>query len=350
MEKLLVIAPRDQASPRLESVLAAALAGVDYERRETLTESVTNRPILFALALGEDGVNLGAAALLRRLRSPGFTLEGCVGAIIADCGSELYTKSAAAELAFAANRAGCAFIGRPLVEGTGSLANFAVLARLGDTTLLEAYRRGARELVERLLRFDPPRLRRPRLLVLHASSHKTSNTMALWQAVCRRLGERAEIREVALRNGMLVDCSGCPYTMCLHFGERGECFYGGVVSREVYPALREADAVVMLCPNYNDALSANLTACINRMTALYRTVQFYDKAVYAIVVSGYSGGDTVARQLISALCMNKTFYLPPRFALTETANDAGTALRLPGIDGRLDDYAAALARQLTGEG
>lgn len=28
---------------------------------------------------------------------------------------------------------------------------------------------------------------------------------------------------------------------------------------DVYPAVREADAIVMLCPNYNDALSANLT-------------------------------------------------------------------------------------------
>ena len=48
--------------------------------------------------------------------------------------------------------------------------------------------------------------------------------------------------------------------MCLHYGEQGECFYGGVMVQEVYPAIREADAVVLLCPNYNDALSANLTA------------------------------------------------------------------------------------------
>jgi hypothetical protein len=39
-------------------------------------------------------------------------MEGSVGALIVDGQSELYTKSAARELAFAANRAGCAFIGR----------------------------------------------------------------------------------------------------------------------------------------------------------------------------------------------------------------------------------------------
>ena len=37
-------------------------------------------------------------------------------------------------------------------------------------------------------------------------------------------------------------------------------FYGGPMVDEVFPAVRECDALVMLCANYNDALSANLTA------------------------------------------------------------------------------------------
>ena len=98
-----------------------------------------------------------------------------------------------------------------------------------------------------------------------------------------RLEERCDITEICLRNGTLEDCAGCPYTTCLHFGEQGGCFYGGVMVQEVYPAIREADALVLLCPNYNDALSANLTAAINRLTALYRTTSFADKAVFAIV-------------------------------------------------------------------
>ena len=109
---------------------------------------------------------------------------------------------------------------------------------------------------------------------------------------------------------------------------------------EVYPAITQADGVLWLCPNYNDALAANLTACINRLTALFRTTPFYDKELYGIIVSGYSGGDIVAQQLISALCMNKAFRLPPRFCLLETANDAGAAVKLPGIDRRLADFAA----------
>ena len=56
-------------------------------------------------------------------------------------------------------------------------------------------------------------------------------------------------------------------------------------------------------------------------------------------MSGYSGGDIVAQQLISALCMNKAFRLPPRSCMRETANDAGAAVKLPGIDERLAAFA-----------
>ena len=45
----------------------------------------------------------------------------------------------------------------------------------------------------------------------------------------------------------------------------------------MYPAIMECDALVMLCPNYNDAISANLAAFINRLTALLRKTKFYDK-------------------------------------------------------------------------
>ena len=60
-------------------------------------------------------------------------------------------------------------------------------------------------------------------------------------------------------------------------------------------------------------------------------------------ISGYSGGDLLARQLISALNMNKSFYLPPRFSLLETANERGSLVKLPGIEAQ----AAAFARHIT---
>jgi len=42
--------------------------------------------------------------------------------------------------------------------------------------------------------------------------------------------------------------------------------------------------------------------------------------------------------------MNKSFYLPGNFSLMETANDPGQALRCPGIQDKLDAFAANIRR------
>ena len=334
-----------EPSQRLTGTLSAALG--DIESTMAL-DDLQGQRILFALPLSAHGVNHAAYDLLHHLRTHPGCMAGSVAGVWIDGEGDLYTKSLGREIVLAASMAGCAFPGRCLVEGTGSLRNFAVQAKNGNCTLEEAYCRAVGDLARRLADFAPSRHEKPRLAVLHASNHRTSNTAALWKKLRERLGDRFEITEVGLRNGTLVDCSGCPYTMCLHFGEQGGCFYGGVMVEEVYPAIREADAVVLLCPNYNDALSANLTAFINRLTALYRTVSFQDKAVFALVVSGYSGSDIVASQVVSALSMNKGFWLPPEFCLMETANDAGTAVTLPGIEDRLDRFAETIKKQMLG--
>ena len=349
MEPLLLICPRDGESPRLDAAVTAALRGIPYKTIETAEDlsRCRGRRLLFAVSVWDAGVNLAYYRMLGYLRHHTDCLEGCAGALLVDGSCELYTKAIARELVFAANQAGCAFPGKPLVEATGSLQNFAVQASLRNTDLAGAYHGCARDLVERLLGWEPVKKERPKLLLLHASNRRTSNTLALWEKLKPWLAPRLDIREIGLRNGTLADCNGCAYRTCLHFGEQGTCFYGGVIVDEVYPAIKEADAVLFLCPNYNDALAANLTACINRLTALFRTTPFYDKSLFGIVVSGYSGGDLVAQQLISALCMNKAFSLPPRFSMLETANDAGSAVRLPGIDTRIAAFAENLLRSLT---
>ncbi len=345
-QMLTVVCSGESAGDRFGKTLRSALAGREARVVTAFKEPLRDRRILFALPLPKSGVNHAFSDLLAALRTHPGWLDGSVGGVLVDGAGDLYTKSAARELVLAANGAGCAFPGRPLVEGTGDLRNFTVQAKNAGCSLEEAYRLAAGDLVRRVLDFSHPRHSRPKLLVLHASNHRTSNTLALWSRVRARLEEHCAVTESCLRNGTLEDCSGCPYTMCLHFGEQGGCFYGGVMVQEVYPAVRKADAVVLLCPNYNDALSANLTAAINRLTALYRTTSFQDKAVFAIVVSGYSGGDIVASQVVSALCMNKGFWLPPRACLLETANDAGSAMALPGIEERLDAFAADMLCRL----
>lgn len=338
--------PEDEA--RLDSVLEQALSGTEYREYKTPEElaDLKGRRLLFCLPLGKYGINTAYLKLLARLRSEPGLLENCTSALIVDGDTELYTKSAAAELALTLNQAGSALIGRPLVEATGSLANFRVQARLAGTDLAGAYQIAARELVDRLCGFSFAQRSEPEILVLHASNYRTSNTLQLWEEVRNRLNGHCSITEIGLRNGAVSDCSGCPFTACLHFGESGRCFYGGLMQEEVWPAVLCSDAVILLCPNYNDALSANLTAFINRLTGLFRQTRFYDKALFAVIVSGYSGSDIVARQIIAAMNMNKSFYLPPHFALMEMANDPGEALSLPGIQERLDSFAERIRKTL----
>lgn len=346
MELLVIRPPADEPrdDERLSAVLRGALSDLPHRIFTDMDDlpDLRGRLLLFAVALGAYGVNAAYLRLLRRLRAEPTMLDGCTAALAVDGAGELYTKSAAAELALAVNMAGSALLGRPLVEATGSLVNFRVQAKLLDTDLAGAYRAAVRELAERLAGETFALREKPNILALHASSYHTSNTMQLWGQVKTRLGGGFDVTEIGLRNGAVSDCAGCPYTACLHFGEKDRCFYGGLMQDEVWPAIRRCDAVVLLCPNYNDALSANLTAFVNRLTGLFRQTRFYDKAVFAIVVSGYSGGDTVARQIVSAMNMNKSFYLPPRFCMIETANDPGEALRLPGIEDRLDAFAARI--------
>ena len=327
MELLVIRPPADetQDDERLSAVLRDALSDLPHRTLTNMDDlpDLRGRRLLFAVALGQYGVNAAYLRLLRRLRAEPDILDGCTAAL-------------------AVNMAGCALLGRPLVEATGSLVNFRVQAKLLDTDLAGAYRAAVRELAERLAGENFAPREKPSILALHASSYHTSNTMQLWGQVKTRLGGGFDVTEIGLRNGAVSDCAGCPYTACLHFGEKDRCFYGGLMQDEVWPAVRRCDAVVLLCPNYNDALSANLTAFINRLTGLFRQTRFYDKAVFAIVVSGYSGGDTVARQIVSAMNMNKSFYLPPCFAMIETANDPGEALRLSGIEARLDGFAARI--------
>ncbi len=250
-------------------------------------------------------------------------------------------------MVFTTNRAGCTFPGRPLVEGTRTLHNYDIQAKNLHMDNLQVYMEAGRQLVENVVQYRKPQCERPKLLVLHAGNRKISNSLQLWEMTEQHLQD-FEIRRISLRNGFIRDCRGCAYDVCHHFGEEGSCFYGGPIAEEVYPAILDCDGLVMICPNYNDVLSANLTAFINRMTALFTTHRFYDKALFGVIVSGYSGGDIVAEQLISGLNMNKTFALPGKFAILETANSPGEILQIPGIEEKAAAFADQIRNQLKG--
>ena len=341
---LTVLLPKNECSPALQEMLAPLLpAGSVFSDPEKDLDTLRGRRLLFAVALDRGGCNEAYYRMLSRLRRNVDLLSGCIGGVVVTGVGELYTKDVARDMVFAANQAGCAFLGRPLVEATGSMRNFRVQAQIGGVDEKTAFRAAVSELIDRLMTWEKPGPVR-RVLALHASQRSTSNTLAFWELVRTNLPPKIAVEEIGLRNGTVPDCNGCSYTACLHFGEQGSCFYGsGPMVEEVYPAVRRCDALVMLCANYNDALSANLTACVNRLTALFRQQRFYEKRLFGLVVSGYSGGDLLARQLISALNMNKSFFLPPYFCLLETANERGSLVRLPGIAQRASAFAEGIA-------
>lgn len=334
---------------RLQAILDASLKGYKYDEIVRIEEfekaDLRNKKLLFAVSLGESGINLEYYNILKYIRMHRDCFEGSVGGVIIDGDSELFTKSISRQLVFSANRSGCTFPGRPLVEGTRSLKNFNIQAQNLRMDNLGAYIVAGRQLVYNITQSENCKNEKPKILMLHASERKTSNTLTLWEMVKKHLSE-CEIEEISLRNGDVMDCRGCPYDTCKHFAEEQNCFYGGQIVEEVYPAILECDALIVACPNYNDTLTANLTAFVNRLTALVMNNKFYDKQLYGIVVSGYSGGDLVAQQLISALNMNKTFRLPGHFSLLETANDPKAILKVEGIEKRAEEFAGNILKNL----
>lgn len=335
MENIYVLCA-DGHSEQLANMIGAVTASSKrvYVHDARRAGELAGKRILFAAETNEIGVDMNLLQLLLEIRAANpRAFEGAVGALIVHSRSELYTKSCATHLMFVANQLGCAFIGHPLAEAVGGLKNFSTWKKVyKDSTLGEICIMQCEKLGNRLMEYKPARVESPKITVLHSSSRKTSNTLMLWNMVEENLVSLGcSVRQIHVENENLTDCRGCSFKLCMHYGEQKSCFYGGLVVQEVFPAVEECDALVLLCPNYNDSIAANLMAVINRLTALYRQMSFYDKALFGVVVSGNSGNDTVARQLLGALNINKGFRLPPEFALMEIANDPGSIKRVQDI-------------------
>lgn len=257
METLTLV--RIGRSARLERLLPAALAEFPVaELPADKIASAAGRRLLFAVAVDAYGPDEAFVRLLRTLRQNPGCLCGCIGGVIVDGAGELDTKQLARQLVLTANLAGCAFPGKPLVEGTGSLYNQHIQAGLLHLSWEQTYAHQMAQLAGRLLRFRLPRFERPKLLMLHASDNRRSNTVWLGEQVLQRLPGTFETKTISLQNGSIHDCRGCSYEACLHFAAQSRCFYGGSISDDVLPAISRCDAMLFLCPNYNDAVSLSL--------------------------------------------------------------------------------------------
>ena len=337
------------AIPRLRRILSSLDC---VERMASWRELEAGPPTgrcLFAVGADELGPFPETTELLRCIRSSPDRFSGCIAAVAVDGVGELDTKGLARTLILHLDLAGCAFPERPLAEGTGSLHNWIVSQkRLALASPEEAWAAALEDLCRRTLTFTPKQYDKPRLLMLHASDHDTSNTLALGNLVAGQLNGSFAVQTMSLRNGAIEDCRGCSYRVCTHYASQGACFYGGSIATEVIPAVLSSDILLLLLPNYNDAVSANIMAFINRLTSLHVSGALSGKTLFAIVVSGYSGGDLVAEQVMGAMCLNKSFLLPPSFCMLETANDPGEIMRLPGIRDRAVEFAARI-RQCAAE-
>ncbi|OGO78685.1 MAG: FMN reductase [Clostridiales bacterium GWB2_37_7] len=302
----------------------------------TLTEAaelpdLTNKRILLAVDLNEAGYCMPIIEMISQLYKKGpHALAGSKAVLLICSPNDYNTKSTASDIIFQLNLLGCQFPGHPVVEAVGNLINFKTWQKTIPMTLEEICLEQCSRLGTHLMEFQTPEVYSPYIVALHSSLNHTSNTLALWDMVKEEL-TNCRIEELHVENGTIMDCKGCSFKTCSHYSKQSSCFYGGLLVEEIYPAIEKADAVVWLCPNYNDAVSANISAVINRLTALYRKTGFYDKALYAVVVSGNSGSDSVAMQLLGALCINKGFYLPANFCITATANDPGAIYEIAEI-------------------
>ncbi|KDR93973.1 Multimeric flavodoxin WrbA [Peptoclostridium litorale DSM 5388] len=314
---------------------------VIIESRDDIHD-LKNKKVVFAAQLDGIGVDRFILDVLLELRKRGDdSMEGAMGAVLIHSNSELYTKSAMNHIVFTANLMGCSFMGHPGLEIISGYKNLMTWKKVyPDKSLHDINLLLSQGASRRFFKNELSKVKSPKMTVLHASSRKTSNTLMLWNYIEEEiLKHDCEVNQIHIENSDMKDCRGCSFKMCKHYGEQTSCFYGGLVVDEVFPAVEESDCIVFICPNYNDSISANLMALINRLTALYRKMMFYDKTVFAVIVSGNSGSDSVARQLIGALNINKGFRLPSKFAIMELANDPGSIKSIKGIKEKAADFA-----------
>ncbi len=347
MKNLVLIVP-EKPSKVLLSMINSTIENYNAQivENEVNLPNLENKKIIFAIELNDSGININLFKILLKLHKRGSScLKGSTAIILIHSNTELYTKTTAQSIVLRTNQMGCRFPGRPIVEATGSLNNLMTMQKAMNIPIKDVLSESCKKLGKRLIDDNPTIIKKPNILILHASNRKTSNTLTLWDMVEEHM-PNVEITEIHIENGTVRDCIGCQYKTCKHYGKQTSCFYGGIMVEEIYPAILNSDAIIWICPNYNDAITANLTAVINRLTALFRKTKFYDKTIFGIIVSGHSGSDALAKQLISALNMNKTFRLPPYFALMATANDKGAIYNVPNIKQKAKDFAQNIINEI----
>ena len=348
MKELFVIMPSKNISSTLSEMVGAFTCYTNYTlvKDSDHIPNLQNKKILFVSENTDIDCDISMLEFFSKLYEKGNEcLLGSAAAILVHSNTEHGTKRTSQDIIYLANNLGCCFIGHSVVEATSTLRNFLTWQKILDLSVEKICLNMCTKLRNRLLEYNPLTINNPKILVLYSSPHKTSNTLDLWHMTSEHLSH-FDIKELQIENGEVLDCKGCSYKLCAHYGKQNKCFYGGVMVKDVIPAIEQSDAIIWVCPNYNDAIPSNLTAVINRLTVLYRKIHFYDKSIFAVVVSGSSGSDSISRQLIGALNINKGFRLPPYFSLMAIANDPGEIFNVPQIHELSRNFAENISKEM----
>lgn len=305
---------------------------IDIEDYDFTQDFLRNKKIVLAVDVNQIGSNIPFEIFLLKMKDYPQAFQGSTGVMLIRSANDLFTKSLARHLINITNKMGLSFIGHGVIEAVEGFKNYQTWQKTIDDSLDNICFGLCKKLGGRLATFENLRQEDPEVLVLHASSNKISNTLMLWNRVKMFVNQK-HVRELHVGNGQVTDCKGCSFKTCVHFSEHHSCFYGGEIVDEILPAIEKADIIIWVCPNYNDSISAKLMAVINRMTVLYRRIEFYDKRIYSVIVSGNSGSDSVEEQLIGSLVINKGFFLPGNFSILEIANDPGSILNIKNLIG-----------------
>lgn len=304
-----------------------------------------NEKILIAVDLNEIGEDFEVMKIINDMVKLGKdSLKNSVVIIFVYSPNELNTKEITKKIIYIVNNLGATILGQPLIECMGKLENLRKWAKSLYLSREETLLFLSRKAIDKLINYQPKLIKSPKLLVLHANSNESiSNTHLFWKKVESYLDIDYEV--IHVEDGTVLDCHGCSFNTCKYYAQQNSCFYGGIMVEEILPAIEKSDAILWLVPNYNDAISAKLMAVINRLTVLYLKHPIMDKNIFSIVVSGNSGSDSVIKQLIGALNVNKGFRLPPYFSIHTIANNPKEILEHENLDAMAKEFALLINKE-----
>ncbi len=348
---VLLASQNPQENQELKRLLRLSLGDIPHRLVSHLGEVALPNRLLFAVPLGEDGINIPYLTLLAKLRNEENLMKSSLAGLLIQADSPLYGKEMACNFAFALNQAGCALVGNGLVESRSCYQEFDPLF----SQHMEDVHDLALRLVEHSYRGTAPLSQNPDLphLVVvfpvgeeHASLPVIANSYELWDELKQRLYPFVHCHEICLSGDTVGECNDCVNRNCRRFIPDAPCFYGSALKQEEMLALNQCDALLVVAPFVEHSIHSSLLGFIQQLATLFSPAQIREKALFSLVLTETWGGEMVVAQLISALSMAQGFYLPAPFALVETEQDTAELFSNEETVARLDQFAHGIIQLL----